>query len=98
MRLDCNTPKLELKNAKTILRFIYNEKQVVFITLWPVDETETSYVAEFANGPRVSLIRRNESITNRMDIRKRFSDIGIKIDFYIADMVINLIRDAMRIS
>ena len=55
-------------------------------------------MAEFANGPRVSLIRRNESITNRMDIRKRFSDIGIKIDFYIADMVINLIRDAMRIS
>ena len=98
MRLDCTTPKLELKNAKTILRFIYNEKQVVFITLWPIDETETSYVAEFANGPRVSLIRRNETITDRMDIRKRFSDIGIKIDLNIADMVINLIRDAMRIS
>lgn len=98
MRLDCTTPKLELKNSKTILRFIYNEKQVVFITLWPVDETETSYVAEFANGPRVSLIRRNESITDRMDIRKRFSDIGIKIDFYTADYVINLIREALDVK
>lgn len=88
---------LELKSAKTILRLIHNSNRVVFITLWPLDETETSYIAEFANGPRVSLIRRSESLTNRMDIRNRFNDIGIKIGLDDADGVICLIRDALRI-